>query len=80
MLIFIFAAHMARARLRDRHQENLLKKLQVLKAEQGVAEEEGADQMPSTSAATIAKQDTNSEAEGSDNDEVEEEEEDENAE
>lgn len=30
-------AHMARARLRDRHQENLLKKLEVLKAEQGVA-------------------------------------------
>lgn len=29
-------AHMARARLRDRHQENLRKKLQVLKAEQGV--------------------------------------------
>lgn len=29
-------AHMARARLRDRHQENLRKKLQVLKAEQAV--------------------------------------------
>ncbi|KAF2884248.1 hypothetical protein ILUMI_21940 [Ignelater luminosus] len=30
-------AHMARARLRDRHQENLRRKLQVLKAEQAVA-------------------------------------------
>lgn len=30
-------AHMARARLRDRHQDNLRKKLQVLKAEQKVA-------------------------------------------
>lgn len=29
-------AHMARARLRDRHQDNLRKKLQVLKAEQAV--------------------------------------------
>ncbi|KAK9502890.1 hypothetical protein O3M35_011577 [Rhynocoris fuscipes] len=31
-------AHMARARLRDKHQENLRKKLEVLKAEQKVAE------------------------------------------
>ncbi|XP_063242843.1 splicing factor Cactin [Bacillus rossius redtenbacheri] len=30
-------AHMARARLRDRHQENLRRKLEVLKAQQGVA-------------------------------------------
>ncbi|KAB0804053.1 hypothetical protein PPYR_01023 [Photinus pyralis] len=30
-------AHMARARLRDRHQDNLRRKLQVLKAEQAVA-------------------------------------------
>lgn len=30
-------AHMARARLRDRHQENLKKKLEMLKAEQAVA-------------------------------------------
>ncbi|CAG4948098.1 unnamed protein product [Colias eurytheme] len=29
-------AHMARARLRDRHQENLRRKLQLLKSEQGV--------------------------------------------
>lgn len=34
------AAHMARARLRDRHQENLRKKLEVLIAEQGVARAE----------------------------------------
>lgn len=32
-----FLAHMARARLRDRHQESLRRKLQVLKAEQAVA-------------------------------------------
>ena len=31
---------MARARLRDRHQENLRKKLEVLIAEQGVAKTE----------------------------------------
>jgi hypothetical protein len=33
-------AHMARARLRDRHQENLKKKLNILIAEQGVAKTE----------------------------------------
>ncbi|KAG8234025.1 hypothetical protein J437_LFUL013193, partial [Ladona fulva] len=33
-------AHMARARLRDRHQENLRRKLEVLKAEQGVCVKE----------------------------------------
>lgn len=32
---------MARARLRDRHQDNLRRKLEVLKAEQGVEEDEG---------------------------------------
>lgn len=32
-----FAAHMARARLRDRHQDNLRHKLVMLKAQQGVA-------------------------------------------
>ncbi|XP_014477760.1 PREDICTED: cactin [Dinoponera quadriceps] len=44
-------AHMARARLRDRHQENLRKKLEVLIAEQGVAraesEAESSSQVPS---------------------------------
>ncbi|XP_044734936.1 cactin [Chrysoperla carnea] len=51
-------AHMARARLRDRHQENLLKKLEVLKAEQCVGtdqnEEESKSSRPeaSTSAST----------------------------
>ncbi|XP_032667903.1 cactin [Odontomachus brunneus] len=44
-------AHMARARLRDRHQENLRKKLEVLIAEQGVArtesEVESSSQVPS---------------------------------
>lgn len=42
-------AHMARARLRDRHQENLLKKLQLLKAEQGVDTEKTEPNEPSTS-------------------------------
>lgn len=36
MMMMMFAAHMARARLRDRHQENLRRKLQLLKQEQGV--------------------------------------------
>lgn len=31
-------AHVARARLRDRHQDNLKKKLEVLKAQQNVEE------------------------------------------
>jgi hypothetical protein len=31
---------MARARLRDRHQDNLHKKLQMLKAQQGMPEEQ----------------------------------------
>lgn len=34
---------MARGRLRDRHQENLKKKLELLKAEQGVEENEPAE-------------------------------------
>ena len=56
-------AHMARARLRDRHQENLRKKLQVLKAEQGVSvEEEGLNQ-PSTSAAPDMKAERDRESE-----------------
>ncbi|XP_071449972.1 splicing factor Cactin [Hetaerina americana] len=40
-------AHMARARLRDRHQENLRRKLEVLKAEQGVCikEEDVEDEL-----------------------------------
>ncbi|XP_052755980.1 cactin [Galleria mellonella] len=37
-------AHMARARLRERHQHNLRRKLQLLKQEQGVAQP--ADQQP----------------------------------
>lgn len=44
---------MARARLRDRHQDNLRRKLEVLKAEQGVeeGEEEGTAQ-PTASSST----------------------------
>lgn len=40
MVIFILlcSAHVARARLRDRHQENLKKKLEVLKAQQRMEE------------------------------------------
>lgn len=34
----MYVAHVARARLRDRHQENLKKKLEVLKAQQKVDE------------------------------------------
>lgn len=46
----LFTAHMARARLRDRHQENLRHKLQVLKAEQAVAAPSEIDnERPSTS-------------------------------
>ena len=32
----MYIAHVARARLRDRHQENLKKKLEVLKAQQNM--------------------------------------------
>lgn len=34
-----FSAHQARARLRERHKDNLRKKLEMLKAEQGVKQE-----------------------------------------
>ena len=37
--MFFTSAHQARARLRERHRENLRKKLEMLKAEQGVIEE-----------------------------------------
>jgi len=40
---------MARARLRDRHQNNLMKKLQILKDQQGVKEELADAEQPSTS-------------------------------
>lgn len=69
-------AHMARARLRDRHQENLRKKLEVLIAEQGVArtesEAESGSQMPSEpsakqegepSTSTAAEKNENSQSE-----------------
>lgn len=65
---------MARARLRDRHQENLKKKLQVLIAEQGVEREEESSQAsieaepikededePSTSAANAEQDERNEE-------------------
>ncbi|XP_011502302.1 PREDICTED: cactin [Ceratosolen solmsi marchali] len=70
-------AHMARARLRDRHQENLKKKLNILMAEQGVAKTENeicesqiinetkvqTDQQPSTSATCLRSDENQSEDE-----------------
>ncbi|XP_012057115.1 PREDICTED: cactin [Atta cephalotes] len=65
-------AHMARARLRDRHQENLRKKLEVLIAEQGVArtenesegsqaqENESAVKQDEPSSSTAVEKDENS--------------------
>lgn len=53
-----YAAHMARARLRDRHQENLRKKLEVLIAEQGVARAENeADGSQTQESESTVKQD-----------------------
>jgi len=65
---------MARARLRDRHQENLRKKLEVLIAEQGVArtenESEGSQAQENESAvkqepssSTAVEKDENSHSE-----------------
>lgn len=49
---------MARARLRDRHQENLRKKLEVLIAEQGVARSESeAEASEATSEKAASKTD-----------------------
>lgn len=62
LIILLCVAHVARARLRDRHQENLKKKLEVLKAQQKVEEsqfdpEEGSssykDSEPSTKVAPL---------------------------
>ncbi|GAB1869874.1 Splicing factor Cactin [Camponotus japonicus] len=51
-------AHMARARLRDRHQENLRKKLEVLIAEQGVARTENeAENSQAQESEPLIKQD-----------------------
>ncbi|XP_029670582.1 cactin isoform X1 [Formica exsecta] len=51
-------AHMARARLRDRHQENLRKKLEVLIAEQGVARAENeAESLQAQENESLIKQD-----------------------
>lgn len=58
-------AHMARARLRDRHQENLRHKLEMLKAEQGVAvsenEEAGNVSVKEEPASESDEEDKNSE-------------------
>ncbi|PSN32299.1 Cactin [Blattella germanica] len=53
-------AHMARARLRDRHQENLRHKLEMLKAQQGVAGG-GVDEEPAETTVK-AEPDSHSEA------------------
>ncbi|CAL8088307.1 unnamed protein product [Orchesella dallaii] len=42
-------AHIARAQLRDRHQENLKRKLELLKAEQGVTEQQSDSPIPGPS-------------------------------
>lgn len=77
-------AHIARARLRDRHQENLKKKLEVLKAEQGVEQEaqssSSADRVDTRvsdsikqyrDAAAAAKHDNDSESQSSDDEDSE---------
>jgi hypothetical protein len=40
MYLCLILAHMARSRLRERHQQNLRRKLELLKAEQGVIKTE----------------------------------------
>lgn len=54
---------MARARLRDRHQDNLRKKLEVLKAEQAVAAPIPAETSSSQSSTTRARDKSNPEIE-----------------
>lgn len=53
-------AHMARARLRDRHQENLRKKLEVLIAEQGVTKTEGEAEVSQESSEVSVKDEPSS--------------------
>lgn len=55
-------AHMARARLRDRHQDNLRHKLEMLKAQQGVAAT-GAEEETGDGAETTVKAETDSHSE-----------------
>ncbi|XP_075215612.1 LOW QUALITY PROTEIN: cactin, spliceosome C complex subunit [Lycorma delicatula] len=70
-------AHMARARLRDRHQENLRRKLEVLKAEQGVEEiKEELESIASESNSTTTEHEVKKEGDNNSvNDEEEEEDE-----
>ncbi|KAG8312614.1 cactin [Homalodisca vitripennis] len=66
---------MARARLRDRHQDNLRRKLELLKAEQGVEEEEGSEGEGAAEGTTLSadeapeKPEEKEESEGSEVDE-----------
>ena len=63
-------AHLARARLRDKHKDNLKKKLELLKAEQGVGEEDEEeeredddDDSPQPGSSRPIKSETNAEDE-----------------
>lgn len=63
-------AHMARARLRDRHQDNLRRKLEMLKAEQGVQIQDNEQTQGSS---VSVKEDSDSKSEdGEDSDETNE--------
>lgn len=57
-----FTAHMARARLRDRHQDNLRQKLEMLKAQQGVAVT-GAEEETGEGVETTVKTEPDSQSE-----------------
>lgn len=59
-------AHQARARLRERHRENLRKKLEMLKAEQGVREEEDIEDNEEVLDTAEVKREVESEGESSD--------------
>ncbi|XP_038211124.1 cactin [Zerene cesonia] len=56
-------AHMARARLRDRHQENLRRKLQLLKSEQGVRPPAGQPAGQPASSAEVKQEEASEKAE-----------------
>ncbi|XP_068228883.1 splicing factor Cactin [Palaemon carinicauda] len=60
-------AHQARARLRERHRDNLRKKLEMLKAEQGVREEEDMEDNEEVSGTAEVKEEVKSDGESSDN-------------
>ncbi|KAB7505309.1 Cactin [Armadillidium nasatum] len=59
-------AHQARARLRERHRDNLKKKLEMLKAEQGVKEEVEDDHSDASTEGETSKQEPITKEEGND--------------